>query len=80
MYRKIRYSLLWFMSVTNALAQSPDMYPPTVPETVDVNLFNIILYIVLPIGLVAAFFWYQRSQKKKQKQKLKDREKEIRKK
>lgn len=77
MYRKIFYSILWLFSVMSAFAQSPDMYPPTVPETVDVNLFNIILYIVLPIGLVAAFFWYQRSQKKKKQKRMEEREKDA---
>ncbi len=73
MSRKILFSILWFFLLTNTFAQSPDMYPPTVPETVDVTLFNIILYIVLPIGLVAAFFLYQRSQKKKKKKHKEER-------
>ncbi len=77
MYRKIIFSIAVLLFSLVSFAQSPDLYPPTVPEAVDVNLFNIILYIVLPIALVAAFFWYQRSQKKNRQEKLKEREKDT---
>lgn len=65
MFRKLLSGFLLMILVATAYAQAPDHYPPTVPQPVDITLFNLILYIVLPIGLVVAFFWYQRSQKKK---------------
>ena len=80
MYRKLLLIIAGIYCTAIVIAQSPDLYPPTVPKAVDVNLFNIILYIVLPVALVAAFFMYQRSQKKKQNQKMKDREKGTKKK
>lgn len=80
MYRKIILSTAGLLLTAITYAQAPDMYPPTVPERVDVNPLNIILYIVLPIALVVIFFWYQRSQKKKNRQKLDERDKQIRRK
>lgn len=74
MYRKTLHSFLGLLSSTVASAQSPDHYPPTVPETIDFNLFNIILYIILPIALVAVYFWYRRSQEKKYQREKKNRE------
>lgn len=75
MFRKLISGLLLLISGTITYAQSPDHYPPTVPQPVDITLFNLILYIVLPIGLVVAFFWYQRSQKKKRNRERLEREK-----
>jgi hypothetical protein len=65
MYRKIIFCLTGLLTGMIVAAQSPDFYPPTVPEKVNMDPFNIILYIILPIGVLAAFLWYQRSQKKK---------------
>lgn len=48
-----------------SFAQTPEHYPPPVPQPVEVNLLSIILYVVLPIGIIAAWYFYQRSQKKK---------------
>jgi hypothetical protein len=73
MQRKLIYSLFLLLIMMAALAQTPDHYPPTVPRQVDVSLFNLILYIVLPIGIVAAWFWYQRSLKNKQRKKREER-------
>ncbi len=64
MYQKLTYSIFFLLAGMVALAQHPDQYPPPVPETIDINLFNIILYIVLPLTLVVAFFWYRNYQKK----------------
>mgnify|MGYP006290165009 CR=1 FL=1 len=46
-------------------AQTPDMYPPPEPEPVDVTTVNIILYVVVPIILIIAFFLYRKWVKKR---------------
>ena len=69
-FKKIIFFLTFLLIGMVIFAQAPDFYPPTVPEKIEINIFNIILYIVLPIGLVAVYFWYQRSQKKKHSNKI----------
>lgn len=65
MYHKILIIISLFALCFRTFAQTPDHYPPPVPQPVEVNLFSIILYLVLPLGLVVAYYLYQRSQKKK---------------
>lgn len=67
MYQKIIFTISILIMCIVASAQTPDHYPPPVPQPVEVNLFSIILYVVLPIGLVVAYYFYQRTQKKKKK-------------
>lgn len=74
MYRKFIYIIFFIFFWAQLHAQSPDMYPPTVPEPVDINLFNIVLYIVLPVTVIAVYFWYRKSKRKKE-QKKKEQEK-----
>jgi hypothetical protein len=61
---KVTTLLILVMSHLFVAAQSPDMYPPPVPKPVDIDIFNIILYIVLPILIVVAYFAYKNWQKK----------------
>jgi hypothetical protein len=44
--------------------QTPDMYPRPVPQPVGIDTFNIILYIVVPILIVVAYFAYRNWKKK----------------
>jgi heme/copper-type cytochrome/quinol oxidase subunit 2 len=62
-------ALLIFLITAQILVsgQSPDMYPPPVPQPVEVDTFNIILYIVLPVLIVVAYFSYKNWQKKQNK-------------
>ncbi len=73
MFRKIIYGISGLLLSVISYAQSPDMYPPPVPERIDINLFNLILYILLPIGLIIAYLWYQKSQRKKRQNKKEDK-------
>gem|GEM_PF-6938645 len=59
-------ALLIFIMVAQIFVsgQSPDMYPPPVPQPVEVDTLNIILYIVLPALIVVAYFAYKNWQKK----------------
>lgn len=59
--------LLWMSTTITSLAQTPDMYPPPVPEPVDKNPLNIALYIVFPVILILIFLWYRNRIKKKNK-------------
>ncbi|HKJ78615.1 MAG TPA: hypothetical protein VKA10_03725 [Prolixibacteraceae bacterium] len=65
MNKKLVTLLALFLSILQSMAQTPDMYPPPEPEPVDFSLFNIILYIVLPVILIVAYFLYRKSVKKK---------------
>ena len=62
-------SLLFFFFVLQLNAQTPEHYPPVKPEPVDFSLFNIILYILLPLLLIGAYLLYRRSRKKAEKKK-----------
>lgn len=46
---------------TKSTAQAPDMYPPTVPEPVE----NPVLYIAVTLAVIAIYFIYRYSQKRK---------------
>lgn len=52
-------------------AQSPTNYPPTVPKKVEINLFNIIVYFVLPVLMLIGYFLIRRSARKKESEKRK---------
>lgn len=62
--------LIFFMLELSA--QTPDHYPPVDPEPVDFNLFNIVLYILLPMLLIGGYLLYLRSRKKAEKKKEKE--------
>lgn len=69
-------SLLFIFFVVRLNAQTPDHYPPVEPEPIDFSLFNIILYIVLPLLLIGGYLLYRRSQKKANKKGTEDSHKE----
>lgn len=46
-------------------AQTPQNYPPPVPEPFEINLFSVLLYIVLPLMIVVAYIWIRKSKRKK---------------
>lgn len=67
MKRKFLLLLFLLNIFVAALAQTPDGLPNPVPEPVDLTLFNIILYFVLPVLLIIFYIFYRRSKIKKQK-------------
>ena len=69
-------SLLFFVLVFQLNAQTPDHYPPVDPEPVDFSLFNIILYILLPLLLIGGYLFYRRSRKKAKKKKEEEQSKQ----
>ena len=64
---KLKLVNLWAMVLASlgALAQTPEHYPPPVPEPVEMSWFNIVLYIVLPVALFV--FLYFRRKKRRNK-------------
>jgi hypothetical protein len=62
-------SLVFIVFVLQLNAQTPDNYPPVNPEPIDFNLFNIVLYILLPMLLIIGYLLYRRSRKKAEKKK-----------
>jgi heme/copper-type cytochrome/quinol oxidase subunit 2 len=68
---KITALFIFTMAQFLVSGQSPDMYPPPVPQPVEIDTFNIILYIVLPVLIVVAYFAYKNWQKKDNKRDIK---------
>lgn len=64
MERKLFIALLMILAGVDALAQTPDMYPPPVPEPIEPTLFNIILYLILPALMIIFYFYYRRKKRK----------------
>ena len=66
-YRKTVILFIFLLADIITYAQTPDMYPPPVPQPVEVDVFNIVLYVVLPILIVVAYIAYRRWQNKENK-------------
>ena len=75
MYNKIRISIIIIFFTADSSAQSPEFYPPTVPEQVEITPFNVILYLVVPLLIILAYFLYKKSQNKKREEKKEMRNK-----
>jgi len=58
---KILTLLLFIVLGIKTMAQSPDLYPPTVPEPVE----KPVVYIAITIAVVAIYLFYRYSQNKK---------------
>ncbi|MCA1760244.1 MAG: hypothetical protein LC658_10790, partial [Bacteroidales bacterium] len=68
-YRKIFITIALILIWRQMPAQSPDMYPPTVPEPVE----NPVLYIVITLAVIAIYLVYRYSQNKKREKKNQDK-------
>ena len=64
-FKKLVVVFSFLASGIKAYSQSPDMYPPTVPEQVEFDLFNIVLYIILPLAIFCHLFWIPLFKKEK---------------
>lgn len=71
---KLKIVTVWALVLTcfAALAQTPDLYPPTVPEPIELNLFNILLYIVSPVLLFVFLYFWRRKRKAQRRQAKED--------
>lgn len=65
MLKKIGLQILFIFVTVVANAQIPDIIPSGEPEPIELTLFNITLYIVVPILLLVFFLWYRKSKRKK---------------
>ena len=59
--------LLLLITFASVFAQIPGGLPKPETEPLDLNLFNIVLYFVLPVLLLVYYIFYKRSKAKKQK-------------
>lgn len=57
-------AMLMFLAVYILMAQTPSHYPPPVPEPVVPSLFNIILYVLVPVALLIYLIYYRRKRQK----------------
>jgi hypothetical protein len=64
MYKNIVLLIVLILAVLYSGAQQPEFIPRQ-SEPIEFTPFNIILYIVLPVLLIAVFFWYRKSKSKK---------------
>ncbi|RKD86179.1 hypothetical protein [Mangrovibacterium diazotrophicum] len=67
MKRELTTLMMVFQGMVVAFAQTPEHYPPPVPEPVAPTLFNIILYLVIPIALVIFLIYYRRKRRDRKK-------------
>ena len=64
MKREITTALVMLLAVVSGIAQTPEHYPPPVPEPVAPTLFNIVLYVIIPIALLVFLIYYRCKRKK----------------
>lgn len=76
MNRKIKYSIISILLAVKTFAQSPDFYPPTVPEQIEITPFNVVLYVIIPLLIILAYYLYRNSQKKKRQEKKENKRNE----
>lgn len=59
----VNFMVLWFCGYS----QAPGNIPYGEAKPVELNLFNIILFIVLPVLLIVFYIFYRRNKIKKEK-------------
>ncbi len=64
MKRKLMTFLALLITALTASGQTPEMYPPPVPEPLELTPLNVILYIVIPVLLVIFLIYYRRRKRK----------------
>nr|WP_320000525.1 hypothetical protein [uncultured Draconibacterium sp.] len=57
------FTLLLFVTAL-AMAQAPSGIPTGKPDPLELNLTNIIVYIVLPVVIVALYIYWRRKKRK----------------
>ncbi len=65
--KKLFATIGFLILMANAIAQTPEMYPPPDPEPVEITPLNIVLFVVMPIVLVIIFVLYMRWVKKRRR-------------
>lgn len=64
MFKRLLLALMLLATCTTLFAQAPSGVPYGNPEPVDLDLFNVLLFIVVPILIVITYFWYRRKKKR----------------
>ncbi len=82
LFRKYRNYYKWLIALVfsslfllKTHAQTPSNYPSPVPEPVNINPTNIIIYFILPVILVVAYIWIRKSARKKRIKETQNRKK-----
>ncbi len=65
MTKKLATLLTLLTSVLFSFAQAPSGVPYGQPDELELDLTNIIVFIVLPLLLIAFFIWFRISKKRK---------------
>lgn len=66
-YKSLLTLLIMVMQIPFASAQLPTNVPSPESEPLDLTVGNIIFYIVIPLLMIIAFFWYRRKRKPENK-------------
>jgi len=64
MFKRLFFALILSVTCTTLFAQAPSGVPYGDPEPINLDLFNVILFIVIPILIVITYFWYRRKKKR----------------
>lgn len=64
MFIRLILALIFSAISTTLFAQAPSGVPYGNPEPINLDLFNVILFIVVPILIVITYFWYRRKKKR----------------
>lgn len=54
-----------FLSTLLTSAQVPYLLPTGETEPLELTLFNVIVYMVLPVLIFIIYFWYRKSKRQK---------------
>jgi len=65
MRRIILITLILGQIMQKSLAQTPQNYPTPGPEPVEINFFNVLLYFVVPVLIIIAYFLARKTLKKR---------------
>lgn len=65
MLRKYFFPAAFVLAALQSVAQAPSGVPYGQPEPLELNLFNIIVFIVLPLVLIVIYIGFKRKKRKK---------------
>ena len=66
MAKRLAYTALFLLLFLNLYAQRPENYPDVQQGPIEITFVNVLLYFVVPLLIIIAYFWSKsRSSRKK---------------